>query len=130
MAFWYMDRYWYHKLLLGSVKQGTFIENQYSHLLPEMGLTKAIGDSSPQKIFKWKIHSSNKYWIFYGLLFLPLLILTAILFWGHERRISLIKPKMEQLKLKNMQSRDSINAITQKTIVLKSISKTPFFSQI
>jgi FMN phosphatase YigB (HAD superfamily) len=91
LAFWYMDRYWYHKLLLGAVKQGIYIEDKYSFTLPEMQLTKAIGESSPQRFLKRKgkhlikIHSSKKYWIFYGLIIVPLLFLCIVLIMTHKK---------------------------------------------
>ena len=38
---------WYHRLLIGSVKQGIYIENKYRFDIPEIGLTDAIGEASP-----------------------------------------------------------------------------------
>ncbi|WP_254526721.1 MULTISPECIES: HAD family hydrolase [unclassified Sphingobacterium] len=124
VAFWYMDRYWYHKLLLGAVKQGQYIETMHAGVLPELGLTTAIGKSSPQKISCGKkilltIHSSSKYWIFYGLLFTPLIILTVALFFGHQ-----LRPK-ESISKKNHipsiieKKRDSTSSL----IVKESITK-------
>lgn len=83
-AFYYMDKFWYHKLLKGAVKQGLYIENLYRNELPELGLTNAIGASSPHHLpwpmAKTKIHSDDKYWIFYSPLFLGLFIITVCLF--------------------------------------------------
>lgn len=45
--FYFMDRYWYHRLLIGAVKQGVAIEQLGLATLPELNLTKAIGDESP-----------------------------------------------------------------------------------
>ncbi len=120
-AFWYMDRYWYHKLLLGAVKQGAFIENRYSNMLPELGLTNAIGEASPQKLrlikLKIKIHSSNKYWIFYGLLFLPLLILSFTLFLGHQKKAEVNKSKAAQSK-QTLQRRDIMKSMQVPQIIV------------
>ncbi|SER16820.1 HAD family hydrolase [Neolewinella agarilytica] len=78
-AFFYMDRAWYHKLLIGAVKQGIYIEDRWAHKLPEMRLTHAIGKESPHSFYKdKKIHSRNKYYVFYGLLFLTLIIIAII----------------------------------------------------
>ena len=38
-AFYFMDRHWYHRLLIGSVKHGLFIEKNAPQIL---GVTKAI----------------------------------------------------------------------------------------
>jgi phosphoglycolate phosphatase-like HAD superfamily hydrolase len=42
-SFYCMDRLWYHRLLYGAVKHGTFIENRLRRVLPEICLTEAIG---------------------------------------------------------------------------------------
>jgi hypothetical protein len=79
-GFWYMDKYWYHKLLIGAVKQAAFIEKKHSNDLPELSLGLSISEASPHKFFwKWKIHSKQKFTIFYGLLALPLLLLAICL---------------------------------------------------
>lgn len=79
-AFFYMDRAWYHKLLTGAVKQGSELESKWGEIVPEIKLSTAIGKASPHSWFrKKKIHSKNKFWIFYGLLIIPLLLL-GILF--------------------------------------------------
>lgn len=90
LAFFYMDRAWYHKLLVGSVKQGYELENKWGEVIPEIMLSKAIGKSSPhswigkyrkgdKKGEKRKIHSRDKFFIFYGLLTIPLLVLGIII---------------------------------------------------
>lgn len=79
-GFFYMDRAWYHKLLIGAVKQGLFIEKKWGNLLPEIKLTHSIGNESPHSFWgKIKVHSKNKYYIFYGLFFFTLLF-TALIF--------------------------------------------------
>jgi len=119
-AFWYMDRYWYHKLLLGAVKQGQYIETIHAGVLPELGLTTAIGKSSPKTISWGKktltIHSSNKYWIFYGLLFTPLIILTFGLFFGHYSPHTNTATK-QKVTLKTNKPKDSTANPAQKHII-------------
>ncbi len=78
-AFFYMDKFWYHRLLKGAVKHGIMIEKQWIKYLPEIKLTQAIGEASPHKFLFWQIHSENKFRIFYGLLFGTLIILGTIL---------------------------------------------------
>lgn len=75
-AFFYMDKYWYHNLLLGAVKQGEFIEKRYANDFPEIMLGHSIRKSSPHPfLWKWEISSKGKYWFFYSPLFLSLIIL-------------------------------------------------------
>lgn len=45
--FYFIDRYWYHRLLVGSVKHGIEIEKRYKESLPEISLAEAIGRESP-----------------------------------------------------------------------------------
>jgi hypothetical protein len=83
-SFYYMDKYWYHRLLIGAVKQGSLIEELHKDKIKELGLTTAIGKSSPHKIaifnktfFEYvivkEVHSNSKFRIFYVFLFLALL---------------------------------------------------------
>ena len=65
IAFYLMDRHWYHRLLIGSVRHGIAIENRHSNALPELGLATAIGAASPSQIISWRIHSSTKLDLFY-----------------------------------------------------------------
>jgi hypothetical protein len=104
--FYFMDRYWYHRLLIGAVLQGAFIEGKYAEELPELGLTARIGAESPIDVTKWtsrsgriakrisdllvtdekyhkngKLHSDAKIELFYksvGYLFLILFIVTIV----------------------------------------------------
>jgi hypothetical protein len=52
--FYFMDRYWYHRLLTGSVKHAIEIEKKYRDEIPELSLSDAIGKESPY-ILKWKL---------------------------------------------------------------------------
>jgi hypothetical protein len=51
LSFYFMDRCWYHRLLLGAVAQGSLIEKRWSRELPELSLTDSIGNHSPFKLF-------------------------------------------------------------------------------
>jgi hypothetical protein len=44
--FYFIDRYWYHRLLVGSVKHAIEIEKKYREELPELSLSDAIGRES------------------------------------------------------------------------------------
>jgi hypothetical protein len=67
-GFYYMDRFWYHRLLLGAVYHGSDIEKTYQYSLPEIGLATRIGKESPSRIGKFEIHSHTKLDICYGLI--------------------------------------------------------------
>lgn len=85
LAFYGMDRFWYHRLLIGAVNQGLVAENALAADYPEIRLTKAIGDESPVSLFGWKIRSSRKIDIFY-LLIAGLLVLAAAVSLGQPSR--------------------------------------------
>ncbi len=75
IAFYFMDRFWYHRLLIGAVKHGGSIEEKLMNDHPSIALTKAISDASPIPISRrWKIHSTQKIDLFYALVFVLLLI--------------------------------------------------------
>src|ERR1039458_4259938 len=76
-AFYFMDRHWYHRLLVGAVNHGTFIENGSP---PEMGLTKAISAVSAFKWFGIELHARDKILVFYWLLALPLIVMGVVIF--------------------------------------------------
>lgn len=71
-AFYFMDRHWYHRLLLGSVYHTIRIEKAVG---PELELSVAIGRESPIPILGKEIHSTQKIDLFYaaGLTFLIVL---------------------------------------------------------
>src|SRR5581483_7760245 len=47
LLFYFIDRYWYHRLLIGSVNQGAFIEDKHRFDIPEIRLSQEIGAASP-----------------------------------------------------------------------------------
>jgi hypothetical protein len=51
--FYFMDRHWYHRLLLGAVDHCGAIEKQYGDLLPEIRLGRSISDKSPVQLSMW-----------------------------------------------------------------------------
>jgi hypothetical protein len=71
-AFYFMDRHWYHRLLLGAVRHTLGVEKKFG---PELELSGAIGDESPITFLGVKIHSSEKIDLFYaaGLTFFVIL---------------------------------------------------------
>ncbi len=83
LALYFMDRFWYHRLLMGSIYHGQAIEEKYEDVLPELSLTKSIGKESPFDLFGKTFHSKDKMDSFYGVggalivLFALLLIVTT-----------------------------------------------------
>lgn len=90
-AFWFVDRIWYHRLLIGSVIHGTELEKELAKRLPHAGLTQAISANSPSQFRLWwpgrpvlfTLHSSRKLSLFYVIGATPLLLLTLLL-WNPQ----------------------------------------------
>jgi hypothetical protein len=80
-AFWFVDGVWYHRLLVGSVKEGTRLENALTAAGTHVALTKTIGENSPAKVLFIIWHSRGKLNIFYILGGLPLLLTIGLLVW-------------------------------------------------
>lgn len=76
-SFYYMDKYWYHKLLKGAVVHAVHMEGAIKADIPEIILTSTIGDYSPMKIFHWTFKSEKKYYFFYY----PLIIVFVLLYF-------------------------------------------------
>jgi len=66
-GFWFMDRHWYHRLLKGTVDHAATIETQFGRSIPEIALGKSISAASPINIFGFKLTSSQKIDLFYGI---------------------------------------------------------------
>jgi hypothetical protein len=65
LAFYFMDRFWYHYLLVGAVKHGTRIEQRLKRVLLDIDLTNSISAASPIQIGTRQIHAARKMDIFY-----------------------------------------------------------------
>jgi hypothetical protein len=97
LLFYFIDRYWYHRLLVGAVKHGISIETKYKKEMPELSLTEAIGKESPYKprlwVVRWlakrvvthekyhetgQLHSDAKIELFYKSVVLALFLTTII----------------------------------------------------
>lgn len=84
IAFYLMDRLWYHRLLDGAVLAGISAENELKNHGVVVDLGSKISQSSPfvLPIFKTKVHSRHKMDGFYGLLGVAIIILTVTLAIG------------------------------------------------
>ena len=74
LSFWYMDRHWYHRLLLGAVRQGMKIESELGPFLPEITLTDAIKRESPHSLLGCQIRSHHRLDFFYSFIACLLLV--------------------------------------------------------
>ena len=79
-AFYLMDRFWYHRLLDGSVKAGAEAEEKLREIGLSVDLGGQISRSSPFNLF-WcvPIHSKHKMDGFYLLIALAIVGLTVVL---------------------------------------------------
>jgi hypothetical protein len=84
VAFYLMDRLWYHRLLDGAVHAGISAESELNALGVVVGLGAKISQTSPFMLpfFKLKVHSRHKMDGFYGLLGIAIFILTVTLALG------------------------------------------------
>jgi hypothetical protein len=83
-AFYFMDRLWYHRLLEGTVKAGIEAESAIKALGYKVDLGSKISKFSPFTLWltNKRIHSKTKMDIFYAMLFVGLLIVSACLGFG------------------------------------------------
>jgi hypothetical protein len=80
-TFYFMDKYWYHVLLKGSVLHAMAIEQMMSD--PSLRITSAIGMNSKVKLMGWNLESNTKYYFFYYPLILIFLgLYLALLKWA------------------------------------------------
>jgi hypothetical protein len=84
LAFYFMDRLWYHRLLDGSVQAGIEAETALKALGYKVELGSKISTKSPFKLWLIgiPIHSKTKMDIFYLMLVVTLLIVGACLGFG------------------------------------------------
>lgn len=110
VLFYFIDRHWYHRLLVGAVKNAIVIENALEGHVLGIGLSKMIGASSPLDVsaggswgWYWlgrlfgsdprvktdkKIHSDAKISLFYnGVLWFFLVVLLASCIFGIHSKL-------------------------------------------
>lgn len=97
MLFYLIDRYWFHRLLKGSVNHAIQIEKKYRNAIPELSLSDEIGKESffIPRGFLWavakclvrhdrfrekgQLHSDGKLEIFYKSMMLVLFLTSVLL---------------------------------------------------
>lgn len=65
LCFWFMDRHWYHRLLLGSVQHGIKIEKKYKECAPSICLSETIKEESPNDFLGLVWRSQHRLNLFY-----------------------------------------------------------------
>lgn len=100
MLFYFMDVYWYHPLLKGSVEQGMRLEKNINYELNGLiGLAQTITDKSPRSIWFWRnLRSTGKAKLFYKSIFFLLVISSILLFLA-----DVPSPKGDSQSLKHSQ---------------------------
>ena len=119
IAFWFMDRIWYHVLLIGAVKHGEDIETRWASKFPEILLTHKISEESPYKIpfTNKKLHSKDKFLIYYGIIALFMIIVAIWLFLGSSPTNKPSETRPEQNLNGQSQSSSFINPISLSSTV-------------
>ena len=84
IAFYFMDRFWYHRLLDGAVKAGIDAELALKALGYAVDLGSQISKASPFVIWPTdlRVHSKTKMDMFYGMLVVTLLLVAAFVGYG------------------------------------------------
>ncbi len=78
LSFYLMDRFWYHRLLKGAVRQAQILEKALQDKVPGIGLSAAIGAASVVKVGDVELHSDGKLDLFY--LGVSLILIALIVF--------------------------------------------------
>ena len=128
LMFYFMDRYWYHRLLIGSVIHGSSIERRHRFEIPEIGPTVAIADNSPikltRRITRWlanlvvthdaykedeTLHSTGKIELFYKPIVYLFLLVFVVMLLG--RGVTIGQKSIFDITLKNIAAIDSSKAV-------------------
>ena len=81
-SFWFMDAFWFHRLLIGSVLEGARLERLLRGSRVQVDLGGSISRSSPTWFPRVKrgLHSTGKLHLFYAAIAVLLLAVSVILF--------------------------------------------------
>jgi hypothetical protein len=83
LAFYFMDRWWYHRLLIGAVRNGEALEVELRNNIPGIELTTAIRNASHFKLFGvWTSSSDSRIDFFYGIISLLLIVLIVVVLFN------------------------------------------------
>ncbi|GLQ17727.1 hypothetical protein [Maritalea porphyrae] len=74
LCFWFMDRHWYHRLLLGAVYHGIKIESKYENSRPTLSLSATIKENSPNEFLGREVRSHHRLNLFYWVVAVTLFV--------------------------------------------------------
>ena len=80
LAFWAMDRHWYHVFLRAAGIHAGRIERRWSGVLPELLLSSQVSESSGRMLFGWQFDSARRLTAFYAVGAI-VLVVTGVLVW-------------------------------------------------
>ena len=112
VLFYFMDKAWYHRLLLGAVYHAMAIEERWRNYLPEFDLSSKIKEVSPVSIFSTKLRSSQKISRFYQGMVLLLLAFSAVIFFNDptENQLQKLFKKFDQIDSRSLYVEENIPA--------------------
>lgn len=76
LAFYSMDRYWYHELLRGAVNHGRLLEKELQNTVPEISLASSIRNASHASLNKNAASKLN--WFYLTILAVQLVALVVV----------------------------------------------------
>lgn len=120
-CFFFMDKYWYHKFLLGAVMQASFIENKWHKIIPEIALSNSITKQSSLPLFygKIKINSKKRFNYFYGPLMLIFLLFFIASFFVENKK-DILQNKNTELINQNTKLKNNLIQAKKNIFILKS----------
>lgn len=84
LAFYWMDRWWYHQFLQGAVNQAQYIEDKLKEWVPYgelLGLSSAVRKASHYKILgRFEIRSDRRVDLFYAIVAVFLILIILFVF--------------------------------------------------
>ncbi|QEE50706.1 HAD family hydrolase [Flavobacterium alkalisoli] len=112
-CFYFMDKFWYHKYLIGASIQASTIENKWYTVFPELGLSNSISRQSNYKFYLFpflknssfktflsiNLNSSRRFYSFYFPLIFVFLIffISSFFFKSNFSEEKVMKNKIERL---------------------------------
>lgn len=114
LAFYFMDRLWYHRLLDGAVQAGIEAETALTDLGYKVGLGSSISAKSPFTLWVSgkRIHSKTKMDIFYLMLVVTLLVVGACLGLGVRHQPLPVPP----VEVSGNEGESSVEAVSRAAV--------------
>ena len=129
--FYFMDKFWYHRLLLGSVYQAIDIETRWKHSFPELNLSEKIKKLSSVTIWGRTIGSNRKITYFYRGMWLLLLTMAVALFFDSPSRnhFEKLSEEFENVSFRSLQNCNCDDLSTLSGIILVQNENSAIYLQ-